>query len=134
MEIIFYEKPRCATNARQRRLLEAAGHAVLARDLLSEPWTAERLGEFFARLPVPQWFNPVAPRIKSGALDPTTLTAVGALELLLAEPLLIKRPLLEIETVRIVGFDVHRLAGLIGLEVPDAAGDIEGCSRIRSGQ
>jgi nitrogenase-associated protein len=108
MEVIFYEKPCCATNARQRRLLEAASHSVLARNLLSEPWTEERLSEFFARLPVPQWFNSAAPRIKSGALDPATLTPEAALALLRAEPLLIKRPLIEIGNARIAGFDEQR--------------------------
>ncbi len=41
--IVFYEKPGCVTNARQRRLLEAAGHQVVRRNLLVERWTAERL-------------------------------------------------------------------------------------------
>ncbi len=45
--IVFYEKPGCLTNARQRRLLEAAGHQVVRRDLLAEPWTAGRLRDFF---------------------------------------------------------------------------------------
>jgi hypothetical protein len=134
MEVIFYEKPHCATNARQRRLLEAAGHDVLARNLLSEPWTEERLREFFARVPVPEWFNPAGPRIKSGAIDPAALTPEGALTLLLAEPLLIKRPLMEIGDARIAGFDVQRLRELIGLEMSDTAGDIQGCSRIRARQ
>jgi arsenate reductase-like glutaredoxin family protein len=53
MKVIFYEKPRCATNARQRQLLEAAGHDVLARNLLSEPWTAQRLRELTA-LEIPE--------------------------------------------------------------------------------
>ena len=132
MKVIFYEKPRCATNARQRQLLEAAGHHVVARNLLSEPWTAERLGEFFARLPVDGWFNPAAPRIKSGAVDPASLTPDGALTLLLAEPLLIKRPLMEIGDARIAGFDVQRLRELTALEIPATAVDIQGCSRVRA--
>lgn len=131
MRVIFYEKPRCATNARQRQVLEAAGHDVLARNLLSEPWTAQRLREFFAEVPVAEWFNPNAPRIKSGAVDPAALTPEGALTLLLAEPLLIRRPLLEIGDARIAGFDESRLRELIGLEIPDTRADIQGCSRYR---
>ena len=41
--ILFYEKPGCTGNLRQKRLLVDAGHTVLARNLLTEPWTAERL-------------------------------------------------------------------------------------------
>ncbi len=50
-EIIFYQKPGCRTNARQKQMLEAAGHAVTARSLLTEPWTAERLLGFFGSTP-----------------------------------------------------------------------------------
>lgn len=55
--LIFYEKPGCGGNARQRALLEAAGHRLERRNLLAEPWTGERLPDFLAPLPAPQWFN-----------------------------------------------------------------------------
>lgn len=67
--IQFYQKPGCATNARQRRMLEAAGHTVIAKSLLAEPWTAEGLRGFFGSTPVTAWFNPAAPRIKSGETE-----------------------------------------------------------------
>lgn len=35
--IIFYQKPGCATNARQIRALKSAGHDVIARDILKQP-------------------------------------------------------------------------------------------------
>jgi arsenate reductase-like glutaredoxin family protein len=35
--ITFYQKPGCRTNARQEQMLEAAGHAVTAKSLLTEP-------------------------------------------------------------------------------------------------
>ncbi|HMN82064.1 MAG TPA: hypothetical protein PKA20_19360 [Burkholderiaceae bacterium] len=73
--IEFYQKPGCATNARQKRMLEAAGHTVNARSLLSEPWTAETLLGFFGSTLVPTWFNPAAPRIKSGEIVPGKLDA-----------------------------------------------------------
>ncbi|MBI1424317.1 MAG: hypothetical protein GC149_12685 [Gammaproteobacteria bacterium] len=37
-EIVFYEKPGCGNNTRQKALLAAAGHHVIARNLLTEPW------------------------------------------------------------------------------------------------
>ena len=35
--VIFYEKPGCVGNAKQKRLLADAGHEVVPRDLLTEP-------------------------------------------------------------------------------------------------
>ena len=40
--IIFYEKPGCGGNARQKAILQAAGHEVEAKNLLAEPWTRQR--------------------------------------------------------------------------------------------
>lgn len=126
--IVFYEKPRCATNARQRKSLQSAGHDVQVRDLLAEPWNPERLLDFFRDLPVRDWFNPAAPRIKSGAIDPARLTPDHALELLLAEPLLIRRPLIEIGAERIAGFDVERLRAIIGLPWSAEGPHLQGCA------
>lgn len=127
--IIFYEKPGCATNARQRRMLQAAGHEVVARNLLAEPWTAARLLEFFVHLPVANWINRASPRIKSGEIDPSALTAQGALDLLLADPLLIRRPLLEIGSLRIAGMDTTTLQTL-SVPLPDPVRSAQDCSRL----
>jgi nitrogenase-associated protein len=121
MLVNFYEKPGCANNTRQRRLLEAAGCQVLAHDLLREPWTADRLRAFFGDRPVAQWFNRAAPRVKCGAVRPDDLDAATALALLLAEPLLIRRPLIEVAGWRTVGFDESELAARFGLDLPGAA-------------
>ena len=128
VEIIFYEKPGCMTNAKQRRFLEAAGHRVIRRDLLTEPWTAGRLHEFFKDAPVSDWFNRASPRVKSGEIDPQQVTAAAALCLLLEDPLLIKRPLLEIGPVLIAGFDPGRLQASIDLQPPDPHVDLQACS------
>ena len=128
--IVFYEKPGCTTNARQKRMLEAAGHAVIARNLLTEAWTAERLTGFFGDTPVPRWFNPAAPAVKSGAVDPALTDRRTALALMLADPLLIRRPLLEAEGKRYVGFDPEQLASWLGLgEEGNGGADPERCSR-----
>ena len=36
-EVLFFQKTDDAANAKQKAQLEAAGHTVVARDLLSEP-------------------------------------------------------------------------------------------------
>lgn len=128
--VIFYEKPGCANNARQKRLLEASGHNVDARDLLAEPWTAERLRSFFGERPVADWFNRAAPRVKSGEVVPERLDDAGALALMLADPLLIRRPLMEADGQRLVGFDQEYVRDWIGLpDADDDADNLEGCRR-----
>ena len=127
--IVFYEKPGCATHARQRQLLERAGHEVVARNLLAEPWTAVRLREFFTRLPVPDWLNRAAPRIKSGEIDPGTLSAESALDLMLADPLLIRRPLLEVGSLRMAGMDPDTLETL-SVSPSDRTRSVQDCSRL----
>lgn len=131
--VIFYEKPGCGNNARQKQWLAAAGHTVIARDLLSEPWSAERLRAFFGELPVAEWFNRAAPRIKSGQLLPHEQDADGALALMLADPLLIRRPLLEAAGARRCGFDPVAIDAWIGLAPQTkarlAAADAEACPR-----
>jgi hypothetical protein len=107
-------------------MLEAAGHTVVARSLLTEPWTAERLRGFFGATPVASWFNAAAPRIKSGEIDPAGFDAPAALAIMLEDPLLIRRPLVEADEQRCAGFDREPVTSLLGGPTgPDA----EACSR-----
>jgi nitrogenase-associated protein len=103
-ELIFYEKPGCIGNARQQSLLRSQGIAFEVRDLINHPWSAESLRTFFGGTPVAQWFNSSAPRVKSGQIPIDSLTQAQALELMLRDPLLIRRPLLELGRVRQSGF------------------------------
>src|SRR5271166_4297499 len=96
-------------------MLAAAGHTVIARNLLTEAWTAARLRSFFGAAPVRDWFNSRAPAVRSGAIDPAAIDSATALARMLADPLLIKRPLLEAEGQRCAGFDLEHLASWLGL-------------------
>jgi nitrogenase-associated protein len=113
--IIFYEKPGCGGNARQKALLRASGHDVEVRSLLTEPWTAARLRPFFGRKPLEQWFNPSSPRVKSGEVRAAELTPEAALLLMLDDPLLIRRPLMQVGDRRESGFDQAEVDAWIGL-------------------
>ncbi|MEH2068300.1 MAG: ArsC/Spx/MgsR family protein [Nostoc sp.] len=117
--VIFYSKPGCKGGTKQKVLLTAAGHEVLAYDLLTEPWTVERLRSFFGDRPVADWFNRSSPRIKSGEVVPEKIDAQTALMLMLRDPLLIRRPLLEVGDRREVGFDVEKIDAWIGLNPVD---------------
>lgn len=113
--IIFWEKPGCQGNARQKQILLASGHELEVRDLLSEPWTTESLARFFGERPVAQWFNPSNPRVKSGELDPAAIEAEAALAMMVAEPLLIVRPLMQVGQERLAGFEVQQVHNWVGL-------------------
>ncbi|MCL8385770.1 ArsC/Spx/MgsR family protein [Xanthobacter aminoxidans] len=125
--VTFWEKPGCGTNARQKLALANAGHTLDVRSLLTEPWTAERLKSFFGATPVATWFNPAAPKVKSGEVKPEAVEAEAAIALMLAEPLLIRRPLVEVEGARCAGFDREPVTSLLGPALPGAL-PLEGCS------
>jgi nitrogenase-associated protein len=126
-QIVFYEKPGCANNTRQKTLLAAAGHHIIARNLLTEPWTAERLLEFFGKRPVAEWFNRATPRIKSGEIVPEAFEADDALRLMLQDPLLIRRPLIEAGGRKEIGFDQEAIQAWLGLTPSNS--DMERCPR-----
>lgn len=129
--IIFFEKPGCGGNERQKRWLLDAGHRLTVRSLLAEPWTADALLDFLDPLPVADWFNRAAPRVKNGEVQPESLCRTEALALLLAEPLLIRRPLMRVGEERRVGFDPPAVDRWIGL-TPETATRLrdaaEGCA------
>lgn len=129
--LVFFEKPGCGGNARQRAALEAAGHTLERRSLLTEPWTRAALLAFLQPLPVAEWFNRAAPRIKTGDVVPEAQSVDSALALLLAEPLLIRRPLMQRtdDGSRHVGFDTAAVDAWVGLNPASTArSSLEGCA------
>jgi nitrogenase-associated protein len=118
--VTFWEKPGCANNTRQKGLLAASGHTVVAKSLLTEPWEAARLRSFFGDRPVADWFNRASPRVKAGEVVPETASETDAIAAMLADPLLIRRPLMEVADVRSVGFDVAAVDAWIGLSAASA--------------
>jgi nitrogenase-associated protein len=126
--VVFYEKPGCSGNAKQKKILEMAGHTVLARDLIAARWRRGELLSFFTGLPVADWFNCNSPAVKSGEVVPEALDESAALALLEAYPLLIRRPLLEVDGIRRAGFDVALIDAWIGLPGIDVEGDAEACA------
>ena len=127
--VYFYEKPGCINNTRQKKLLEAAGHQVIAKNLLTEPWQPDRLRAFFGALAVRDWFNYSAPAIKHGEIEPDKLTEQEALALMLENPLLIRRPLMQVGDNLRAGFDQEAVDNWIGLTEIEATQDLESCPR-----
>ena len=117
--IRFYEKPGCINNTKQKALLTAAGHQVEAHNLLTTAWTVDTLRPFFTDLPVVEWFNKTAPRVKSGEVVPAQLDTETALNLMIQDPLLIRRPLMQVGNQRQVGFNQDLVEAWIGLNAAD---------------
>jgi nitrogenase-associated protein len=128
--LVFFEKPGCGGNARQRALLQSAGHTLDRRNLLTAHWTRESLLAFLGHLQVADWFNRAALRIKSGEVQPEQQNVDSALALLLAEPLLIRRPLMQRTDNQSchVGFDTAAVEAWIGLGTNPASTSLEGCA------
>ena len=114
-QVIFYENPACAENARQKALLRAAGHIVELRDLLGEPWSVSSLRPYFAEKRIKDWFDPRSPRVISGEIDLETITPQSALVAMILDPGLIRGPLMRIGANCEAGFDPERVHGWIGL-------------------
>lgn len=124
--MIFYEKPDCKGNARQQALLEAHGYMLDIRSILDEPWTRETLRPFFGSRPVAEWFNDKAPDVKSGEVSPAEFDEDGALAIMLEQPILIRRPLIDRDGEKFCGFD-ESVEAALGLPAPE--GDYEACQQ-----
>ena len=97
-------------------------------NLLTEPWTPERLRLFFGDRPVAEWFNPTAPPITAGAVNPEMLSPDTALALMVEQPLLIRRPLLQVGDRYAVGFDLKVVDAWIGLNPNlELSQDVQSC-------
>ncbi|NJM97034.1 MAG: hypothetical protein HC800_07505 [Phormidesmis sp. RL_2_1] len=126
--IDFYEKPGCIGNAKQKKILQDAGHILNVHNLLTEPWTSATLRPFFTDRPVAEWFNPTAPPITRGEICLHNIDADAALTAMVAQPILIRRPLLQVGDRRIAGFDLAMLDRWIGLaEGSDLSQDAQTC-------
>jgi arsenate reductase (glutaredoxin) len=109
MGVIFFEKPGCMGNAKQKTLLDLYNIRYKTEDILSYPWTKEFLEEFFKDIPKEKICNPFAPQIKSKEIEPKNLTKDQLVELMLESPILIKRPLLIVGEHKLCGFSIEMI-------------------------
>ena len=127
--ITFYGKPRCISNNKQKKLLRQAGLDLDEKDILTHHWEPNMLARFFGELPVEQWFNPNAPDIKSGELSPASFSKEAALQAMISNPLLIRRPLIRTDNHYHCGFDLNKICDEYGISSPtDQPEDIESCA------
>lgn len=115
--ILFYEKPGCVTNAKQKKILKESGCLVITRNLLELQMSQEELFSYLKDKPLGEWFNPNAPKMKSKQIDPSALSTQSALALLLRDPILIRRPLLNINGQHLCGFDKKMIEDALGMKL-----------------
>lgn len=117
MKILFYEKKGCQGNHKQKRILKGAKVNFDTASILDTKWSEEMLDSFFKYLEVEKMFNPFAPQIKNGEIDIKNLSRKEAYSLMIKEPILIKRPLIEIDDKKVVGFDTKLLSQLLNINL-----------------
>jgi len=120
-KLLFFEKPGCITNGKQKKWLRESGIDFQARNLLVEPWTAPRLRDFFGDLPLSEWINKNAPAVSSGEFTLENLTESELIQAMIEQPLLIRRPLFELGSQRWCGFDPQTLESKLAMESVAAA-------------
>jgi len=111
--VVFYEKPFCAANAKQKQILRASGCTLIERNLLEHGLDADGLRSFMGDSAVSEWFNPAAPAVKNGLVSPDTLDEAEAMVLLMSDPILIRRPLMIIGTEKLCGFNEKRVSEVL---------------------
>ena len=113
----FYEKTGCSGNAKQKELLKSHNISFSVKSLLDTLWTKETLSEFFKGLEIKDIFNPFAPQIRDKEIDISKLSKDEAINLMIKNPILIKRPLLDINGIKVCGFDIEKINELLNTNI-----------------
>lgn len=118
-DVVFYEKTGCAGNQRQKKVLTSQGISFEVRSLLDTKWTPKILGEFFTNLDKMDIVNQSAPKIKNNEIDLNALSKDEIVTLMCSEPILIKRPLLEIGDKKVCGFDIEKINQILNSKIDE---------------
>lgn len=129
MKVIFFEKPNCLGNAKQKKLLDMHFIPYETKNILTYPWEKKILNSFFDGVAKEDIYNPFAPKIKSKEIDAEKLSKDDLIELMLKDPILIKRPLLIIGDKKICGFNIEKIN--IAFD-QDISGSISTCQSVNS--
>lgn len=113
-EITFYEKPGCLNGEKQKAILIKAGNVLRCINILTHDWSASTLLPFVAKKEPAEIMNYTAPAIKNGQIRPGKLAFDEALSLMIKDPILIKRPLIQVDGLNIQGFASPALKPYLG--------------------
>ncbi|MGE4457173.1 MAG: ArsC/Spx/MgsR family protein [Arcobacteraceae bacterium] len=115
--ITFYEKFGCAGNKKQKEILSLNGLSFHTQNILEMTWTKDTLAPFFDGLDKHEIINRFAPQIKNNEIDINSYSKDELLDMMCDNPILIKRPLLQIGQNYICGFDIPKINALLGIEI-----------------
>jgi nitrogenase-associated protein len=130
-KFIFFEKRGCGGNARQKELLKKHNITFEVKDLLNTKWSYDDLVGYFEGLEIVDMFNSFAPQIRDKQIDISKLSFYEAINLMIRNPILIKRPLLDINGVKICGFDIEKINKLLNTNI-DTNKKLNTCSSSNS--
>ena len=109
MTITMYGIPNCDTIKKARKWLEDAGVVYQFHDYRKQGVTAELITEFCQQLTWEQVLNKRGTTYRQlTAEQKDTLDESNAIELLLTQPAMIKRPILRVENQLHVGFKAEQ--------------------------
>jgi nitrogenase-associated protein len=116
-KIVFYEKPGCLGNKKQKELLKENGLELEVKSILDTKWDKKTLESFFIGLEKYEIVNESAPKIKKGEIDLNSITKEQLIYKMISDPILIKRPLIIAGESNICGFDIEKLNESLNLNI-----------------
>ncbi|MBI5154425.1 hypothetical protein HZA57_04225 [Candidatus Poribacteria bacterium] len=111
-KVTLYFKPRCGTCRRVLKLLETIGHEVDLRDLDDYPPPRSLLETHIDAKNVKAYLNTHSAAYRDHGLREDPPTKKGAIELMMRDPNLIKRPIAVRGKVAVFGYDEPALKEL----------------------
>jgi nitrogenase-associated protein len=107
MTVDFFQHNDCIGNEIQKKVLNDAGFELNIFSIFDINWRAEHLYLFFKNDPVYTWFNYSAPSLENKLFDPKCIEAKDAIEFMLKDKILIKRPLIHFNGEYCAGFETE---------------------------
>lgn len=117
--IIFYEKTGCAGNSRQKKVLKSFGIRFEVKSLLETNWDIVTLEPFFKNIDKTKIVNLSAPKIKNNDIDISFFTKNELIKMMCDDPILIKRPLIQIDQHYICGFDIKMINDILNTSIKE---------------
>jgi len=108
-KITFYWKPRCSTCRDVKKVLEDAGHELDLRDLDAYPPPRSLLETHIDAKNVKAYLNTRSNAYRQHNLSEEPPTKKGAIELMMRDPNLIKRPISVSGKIAVFGADGEEL-------------------------
>jgi regulatory protein spx len=94
--------------------LSQKGVEIVERDFFRDVFTEEELGALIGDRPVSEYFSFRSPSFRKMGLDKDQLSDVQLLKMMVEEPRLVRRPLIQTGDNLVVGTDKKAMAELFG--------------------